>query len=209
MMGLGYGLGATYEDVEKSLLGSKVTFDEFTPDVLRLFCILDVINDLEPTSIDEGDMQRAVVEVQHFLTATGSESSGPIRQDLRDTLMDKCGVFRSDALLRECLADIKELQQRFQNVSIDDKSKQFNTDLLDAVELGHMLDFAEVIVVGAIARQESRGGHARKDFPTRDDEHWHKHTIAYRADGGPRLEYTAVNMQPMYRDPYPLEERKY
>ena len=171
--------------------------------------ILDVVKELEPTSIGEGDMQRAVGEVQHFLTATGGENVNAIRQDLRDTLMDKCGVFRTDAVLTECLTDVKGLQQRFKDVAIDDKSKQFNTDLLDAIELGHMLEFSEVIVAGALARQESRGGHARKDFPTRNDERWHKHTIAYRTDDGPRFEYTAVNMQPKHRDPYPLEERKY
>ena len=72
-----------------------------------------------------------------------------------------------------------------------------------------MLEYAEVIVVGALARQESRGGHSRKDFPTRDDQRWHKHTLAYRTDDAPRLEYAEVNMQPKHRDPFPLEERKY
>ncbi len=174
--------------------------------------ILDVVHDLEPTSIDEGDMANAIGEVDRFLTADGSQKVGEIRAELRDTMMDKCGVFRDDAELRECLGEVKEYQERFENVAIDDHGSTFNTDLLDAIELGHMLEYSEVITVGAIARQESRGGHARRDFPDRDDENWHRHTLAYRpqdGDDGPRLEYCEVNMEPKFREPFPLQERTY
>ncbi|MDE2746836.1 MAG: FAD-binding protein [Chloroflexota bacterium] len=174
--------------------------------------ILDVVHDLEPTSIDEGDMANAVGEVDHFLSASGTEKVGQIRAELRDTMMDKCGVFRDDAELKECLSEVKDYQERFKNVSIDDHGSTFNTDLLDAIELGHMLEYSEVITVGAIARQESRGGHARRDFPDRDDENWHRHTLAYRpqdGEDGPRLEYCAVNMEPKFREPFPLQERTY
>ena len=107
------------------------------------------------------------------------------------------------------LSGVKDLQERFTRAAIDDHTTTFNTDLLDALELGHMLEYSELIVVGALTRQESRGGHARVDFPSRDDERWFKHTLAYRDEDGPRLEYSEVNMQPQYRDPYPPEERKY
>ncbi|MDE2892011.1 MAG: FAD-binding protein [Chloroflexota bacterium] len=174
--------------------------------------ILDVVQDLEPTSIDEGDMANAIGEVDRFLTASGTEKVGQIRAELRDTMMDKCGVFRDDAELRECLSEVKDYQERFKNVSIDDHGSTFNTDLLDAIELGHMLEYSEVITTGAIARQESRGGHARRDFPDRDDENWHRHTLAYRpqdGEDGPRLEYCSVNMEPRFREPFPLQERTY
>ena len=174
--------------------------------------ILDVVHNLEPTSIDEGDMANAVGEVDHFLSATGSEKVGEIRAELRDTMMDKCGVFRDDAELRECLSEVKDYQERFKSVSIDDHGSTFNTDLLDAIELGHMLEYSEVIVTGALAREESRGGHARRDFPSRDDENWHRHTLAYRpqeGEDGPRLEYCEVNMEPKFREPFPLQERTY
>ena len=174
--------------------------------------ILEVVHDLEPTSIEEGDMANAVGEVDKFLRAEGSEKVGEIRAELRDTMMDKCGVFRDDAELRDCLSEVKDYQARFRNVSIDDHGSTFNTDLLDAIELGHMLEYSEVIVTGAIARQESRGGHARRDFPNRDDENWHRHTLAYRpqnGDDGPRLEYCEVNMEPKFREPFPLQERTY
>ncbi len=174
--------------------------------------ILDVVRDLEPTSIDEGDMASAIGEVDRVLTASGDQKVGEIRAELRDTMMDKCGVFRDDAELRECLSEIKDYQERFKNASIDDHGSTFNTDLLDAIELGHMLEYSEVITTGAIARQESRGGHARRDFPDRDDENWHRHTLAYRpqeGEDGPRLEYCEVNMEPKFREPFPLQERTY
>ena len=171
--------------------------------------ILDVVHDLAPTSIDEGDMQRAIGEVDKLLRADGPEKIGKIRAELRDTMMDKCGVFRTEEQLGEALAEVKAYQERYTRSSIDDHGQTFNTDLLDAVELGHMLEYAEVIVRGAIARQESRGGHARRDFPTRDDDNWFKHTLAYREADGPRLEYCAVNMAPQFREAFPLEERTY
>ena len=171
--------------------------------------ILDVVKDLPPTEIDEGDMARAIGEVDTLMRADGPEKIGQIRAELRDTMMDKCGVFRTDEQLHEALAEVKGYQERYARASIDDHGQTFNTDLLDAVELGHMLEYAEVIVTGAIARQESRGGHARRDFPERDDENWFKHTLAYREDDGPRLEYSSVNMQPQHREPFPLQERTY
>ncbi|MCZ6545392.1 MAG: FAD-binding protein [Chloroflexi bacterium] len=169
----------------------------------------DRVKDLDPTRITEGDMVDAVAEVDRFMTGHGDQKVGAIRADLRDLMMEKCGVFRSQALLDEALGGVKDLQERFTRAAIDDHTTTFNTDLLDALELGHMLEYSELIVVGALTRQESRGGHARVDFPTRDDEHWFKHTLAYRDEDGPRLEYSEVNMQPQYRDPYPPEERKY
>ena len=171
--------------------------------------ILDVVKELPPTEIDEGDMARAIGEVDTLMRADGPEKIGQIRAELRDTMMDKCGVFRTDEQLHEALAEVKGYQERYARASIDDHGQTFNTDLLDAVELGHMLEYAEVIVTGAIARQESRGGHARRDFPERDDENWFKHTLAYREDDGPRLEYSSVNMQPQHREPFPLQERTY
>ena len=171
--------------------------------------ILDVVKDLPPTEIDEGDMARAIGEVDTLMRADGPEKIGQIRAELRDTMMDKCGVFRTDEQLHEALAEVKAYQERYARASIDDHGQTFNTDLLDAVELGHMLEYAEVIVTGAIARQESRGGHARRDFPERDDENWFKHTLAYREDDGPRLEYCSVNTQPQHREPFPLQERTY
>jgi len=171
--------------------------------------IREHVKDLDPTRITEGEMQPAIDEVNRFLQGEGSENVGAIRSDLRDVMMEKCGVFREQGALQECLSTVKDLQARFAKARIDDRTTTFNTDLLDAIEVGHMLEFSEVIVSGALNRQESRGGHARRDFATRDDDNWYKHTLAYREADGPRLTYSEVNMSPRHRAAYPPEERKY
>ena len=89
-------------------------------------------------------------------------------------------VFRTDDSLRTALADIRVLQGRYKNVSVQDKSKMFNIDLLEALELGFLLDIAEVTVIAALNRKESRGGHFREDYPERDDANYMRHTMVYR-----------------------------
>jgi succinate dehydrogenase / fumarate reductase flavoprotein subunit len=89
------------------------------------------------------------------------------------------GVFRTKESLETQLELIDELLKRFNNIRIDDKSNTFNTDLQEAIELGHMLEFSKFIVYGALIREESRGGHYREDYPNRDDDRFLKHTYAY------------------------------
>ena len=123
-------------------------------------------------------------------------------------------VFRTAESLTQALDDIKELHKRFRRVSVQDKSKMFNTDLLEAVELGFLLDIAETVVVGALNRDESRGGHFREDFPDRDDKNYMRHTMAYRrplpvkatACGAPRATATtrAPSRTPTLFDDYQL-----
>jgi succinate dehydrogenase / fumarate reductase flavoprotein subunit len=103
-----------------------------------------------------------------------------IRKALQETMDANAQVFRTRDSLTQALEDVKALQKRFRSVSVQDKSRTFNTDLLEAVELGFLLDIAEVVVVGALNRDESRGGHFREDFPKRDDAKFMKHTMAYR-----------------------------
>ena len=93
---------------------------------------------------------------------------------------DNASVYRTDTTLKQAEADISELKLRYANVTVQDKGKRYNTDLLEAVELGFLLDLAEVVVISARARNESRGGHFREDFPNRDDVNFMRHTMAYR-----------------------------
>jgi succinate dehydrogenase / fumarate reductase flavoprotein subunit len=109
----------------------------------------------------------------------GTERIAVLRKTLQDEMDRKAQVFRTDESLSEVLEVISELRERFKNVHVDDKGKRFNTDLLEAVELGFLLDIAEVVVVTAKNRKESRGGHMRDDYSTRDDENYMKHTMAY------------------------------
>jgi succinate dehydrogenase / fumarate reductase flavoprotein subunit len=109
----------------------------------------------------------------------GGERIAVLRKTLQDEMDRKAQVFRTDESLGEVLDVIADLRERYKNVHVDDKGKRFNTDLLEAVELGFLLDIAEVVVVTARNRKESRGGHMRDDFPKRDDENYMKHTMAY------------------------------
>ena len=109
----------------------------------------------------------------------GTERIAVLRKKLQDEMDRKAQVFRTDESLGEVLDVIEELRERFKNIHVDDKGKRYNTDLLEAVELGFLLDIAEVVVVTAKNRKESRGGHMRDDYPKRDDENYMQHTMAY------------------------------
>ena len=119
-------------------------------------------------------------ELETIRTRPDGERVADIRKALQETMDANAQVFRTQESLTQALADIKALQKRFQAVSVQDKSRTFNTDLLEAVELGFLLDIAETVVVGALNRKESRGGHFREDYPQRDDEEFMRHTMAYR-----------------------------
>ncbi|HEX2193880.1 MAG TPA: succinate dehydrogenase flavoprotein subunit [Candidatus Limnocylindria bacterium] len=124
------------------------------------------------------------------------ERAATIRQELQEVMFTKCGVYRSGALLEECRADVRALRERAANLVIDDKGCRYNTDMVEALELGFLIDCAEATVESALARRESRGAHAREDCPQRDDQAWLKHTFAFRdADGGgPRMAYKPVTI---------------
>jgi succinate dehydrogenase / fumarate reductase flavoprotein subunit len=122
------------------------------------------------------------------------ESVAAIRDALADVMMDDCGVYRTAEGLKDAVTRIRALRQRYRDVRITDKGKVFNTDLLEARELGYLLDCAEATAVSAEARRESRGAHAREDFPERDDGEWLKHSLAYRTDEGPQLRYKPVTI---------------
>ncbi|MBI4495385.1 MAG: succinate dehydrogenase flavoprotein subunit [Deltaproteobacteria bacterium] len=149
-------------------------------------------------------MDRARSKLDCILSAKGKESPAAIREELQQTMMANCGIFREEKLLKEQLRVIKSLQERFQWIELSYKGPRFNTELLDAIELGNMLDFVETIVVGGLARTESRGAHFRRDFPKRDDANWLKHTLAWKTDGGIQLDY-----KPVVITRFQPEERKF
>ncbi|MFH1502826.1 MAG: succinate dehydrogenase flavoprotein subunit [Candidatus Eisenbacteria bacterium] len=112
------------------------------------------------------------------------ESAAAIRRELRDLMMDNVGVFREQSLLDAAVTKVGELKERYGRVCVRDEGKVFNTELLEALELGYLLDLAEVTAASAAARTESRGAHSREDHPDRDDGEWLKHTFAFRENGG-------------------------
>ncbi len=121
--------------------------------------------------------------VSGLLGSTGNERVADIRIALQATMDANAAVYRTEQTLKTALNDVQALKDRYSRVAVHDKGKRYNTDLLEAVELGFLLDLAEVMVVGALTRTESRGGHAREDYPTRDDTNWMRHTMAYKVSG--------------------------
>src|SRR5690606_7005292 len=113
-------------------------------------------------------------------SSTGGERVAALRRELQETMDMNAQVYRTEATLKQALSDVQEIKRRYRNVAIQDKGVRYNTDLLEAVELGFLIDLAEVLVVGALERKESRGGHAREDYPNRDDVNFMRHTMAYR-----------------------------
>jgi succinate dehydrogenase / fumarate reductase flavoprotein subunit len=118
--------------------------------------------------------------LDNLLNGTGTERVAQIRKELQDTMDANMQVFRTKESLDKVLKDIASFEERYKNVAVQDKGKRFNLDLLEAVELGFLLDMAKVMTVGALHREESRGGHYREDFPDRDDEKFMKHSMAYK-----------------------------
>jgi succinate dehydrogenase / fumarate reductase flavoprotein subunit len=129
-----------------------------------------------------------------LLEQQGEERPPAIRQDLRMAMDKYVRVYRTGEGLEQGLQAVKEAKERYEHIYIEDKGKIYNTDLIQALELGFMLDVAEVIVSAALARTESRGAHARRDFPKRSDEGWLKHSLAFYTPEGPRLEYKPVKI---------------
>jgi succinate dehydrogenase / fumarate reductase, flavoprotein subunit len=145
--------------------------------------------------------------LEELLSRTEGERVAPIRSALQETMDRNAQVYRTEASLKQAENDIAALRERYRNVVVQDKGRRFNTDLLEAVELGFLLELAEVLVVSARARNESRGGHFREDYQHRDDVNFMRHTMAYREvgdEGGSaiRLDYKPVivtRYQPMER----------
>ncbi|WP_282205918.1 succinate dehydrogenase flavoprotein subunit [Kitasatospora fiedleri] len=153
----------------------------------------------------------ALVEalVEGLRESTGTESVAKIRLELQESMDANASVYRTGKTLQQAVEDVAALKERFKNVSIADKGSRYNTDLLEAVELGNLLDLAEVLVVSALAREESRGGHYREDFPTRDDVKFMQHTMAYREVAEDGSTSIRLDYKPVVQTRYQPMERKY
>ena len=135
-------------------------------------------------------------QVSALLAGADGERPAVIRSELQELMFSKCGVYRTETLLVEARDAVAGLRRRAQHLRVDDRGCRYNTDLADALELGFLLDCAEATVESALARHETRGGHAREDYPERDDENWLKHTFARRQEefGAVSLAYRPVTI---------------
>ncbi len=167
----------------------------------------NILKDLDNLDLKEAkneDAQKLLDEINTILNNNGNERVSNIREELQETMSTKVGVFREEKTMIEAREKLLELRERFKNIKLDDKSNAYNTDLQEAIELGHMLDYALFIVEGAINRKESRGAHFREDYPKRDDENFLKHTFAYLNENKIDIEYSDVKITK-----FEPQERKY
>ncbi|WP_369248734.1 succinate dehydrogenase flavoprotein subunit [Streptomyces sp. R41] len=159
--------------------------------------------------LPENPASQVVSQVEHLRGSTGTERVADIRRELQECMDANVMVFRTEQTIKTAVEKIAELRERYKNVSIQDKGKRFNTDLLEAIELGNLLDLAEVMAVSALARKESRGGHYREDYPNRDDVNFMRHTMAYREVGDDGTESIRLDYKPVVQTRYQPMERKY
>ncbi|CAN5546287.1 succinate dehydrogenase flavoprotein subunit [soil metagenome] len=150
--------------------------------------------------------------VQQLRDSDGTERIAVLRKELQDEMDRNAQVFRTDESLENVTKTIHGLRERYRNIGIHDKGRRFNTDLLEAIELGFLLDLAEVVVFSARNRKESRGGHMRDDYPNRDDANYMKHTMAYLT-GDPHsadaADHISLDWKPVVITNYQPMERKY
>ena len=156
--------------------------------------IAEYCQQTELLPLPTGTGQKVLAEFDRLRNGTGEFKIYQLRQKMQKSMTDNVGVFRTEDTITKAIEDLREIRHEYNTkIQIDDKGHSFNTDLLEAWELGCLLELAEVTAISALARTESRGGHARDDYPERNDEEWLKHTLCTRAaDGTYSLEYKPV-----------------
>ena len=161
--------------------------------------------------LPENAADEVVAMLEKVRKAKGKEKVAQLRKELQETMDKNAQVFRTEETLQEAWDKIMELRGRYENISIQDQGRRFNTDLLEAIELGFLLDLAEVTVITCRERRESRGAHLREDFPDRDDKKFMVHSMAYKIDKIDKA--TGTNMKlgwkPVVITNYQPMERKY
>jgi succinate dehydrogenase / fumarate reductase flavoprotein subunit len=140
-----------------------------------------------------GTGEEVMADLDRLRNGSGGVKPFELRNRMQDVMTRNVGVFRTEELLQKAVEEIRLLRHEYDTkIQIDDKGTRYNTDLLEAWELGCLLELAEVTAVSALARKESRGGHARDDYPERDDVDWLKHTLCYQTEDGYSLDYKPV-----------------
>ncbi|MDC0576058.1 succinate dehydrogenase flavoprotein subunit [Nitrosomonadaceae bacterium] len=170
-----------------------------------------IIEDLKKNphhqKLNEASIDRSLARLDRLDNQKEGENVAQVGEALRKTMQEHCGVFRFPDLLKEGVAKINEISERVEHTEIKDKSKVFNTARVEALELNNLVEVALATMVSAEARNESRGAHAREDFPKRDDDKWLKHTLYFSE--GQRLDYKPVRLKPLTVESFPPKARTY
>ena len=151
-----------------------------------------------------GEEKKGQEFIEGLMKREGKERLADLRKRMGDITWEKVGIFRDEASLKSAYEELSELIERWESVPVVDKSKVFNTNLIELIELRNMLHLARAVAYCALHRRESRGGHYREDYPDRDDENFLKHTILRQEGDKLRIEYSEVDIK--YHQP---AERKY
>jgi succinate dehydrogenase / fumarate reductase flavoprotein subunit len=154
----------------------------------------DYVETVTPRALSEETLRMERRRIKTLMTNTGIERAWHIQEELGKTLSLNLGIFRTEKSMTEAMETVRQLRARAAHIYLQDHGHIFNSDLIHALELDSLLDIAETIVAGALARTESRGAHYRSDFPTRDDANWLKHSLAYRTPNGPSIRYAPVTI---------------
>lgn len=155
--------------------------------------IAEYIKDAGEVAVDESAANDAQAWIGRITDGAEGPHGGHISEEMQTTMMEKVGIYRNEQQMQAAVEEIQALRRRYNQVRVQDTSKSFNTDLLEVIELGNLLDLSLVTATAALQRQESRGAHSREDFAERDDENWLKHSLAYLEGDTVRFDYKAVD----------------
>jgi len=180
-------------------LTELMVFGKFAGIAVREF-----VKEVDYGELPEAEIQRGRELIEGILKREGNENLAQIRARMGEITWTKMGIFRDEASLRSAYEELSELLHRWDRIPLVDKSKVFNTNLIELLELRNMLEVARTVALCALSRRESRGGHWREDYPERDDENFLKHSLVYYKDGELKLEYLPVRITK-----YQPAERKY
>ncbi len=156
--------------------------------------ICDYVKGADLPAVDDSAADEARSRIARLTDGSKGPHGGHIREQMQETMMSEVGIYRNASDMKKAVEKLRELRERYDAVRVQDSAKSFNTDLLEVIELGNLLDLSLITAESALAREESRGAHSREDFPDRDDEKWLKHTLAYLEKDRVRIGSKAVDV---------------